>query len=83
MPGKQKQRGDAGRAYSLGFELAAAVAGFVLLGIWIDRHFRTGPRATLICLLLGLIGGFYNLIRGASRMAREGRGPDDPESPKK
>jgi F0F1-type ATP synthase assembly protein I len=69
MPGKQTQRGDATRAYSLGFELVCAVAGFVLVGIWIDRHYSSGPWGTLICLLLGLVGGFYNLIRGASRLA--------------
>jgi hypothetical protein len=69
MRGKQTQRGDAGRAYGLGFEFVCAVAGFLLVGIWIDRHFGSGQAATLICLLLGLIGGFYNLIRGASRLA--------------
>ena len=69
MPGKQIQRGDTARAYSLGFELVCAVAGFVLVGIWIDRHYSSGPWGTLICLCLGLIGGFYNLIRGASRMS--------------
>jgi len=69
MPGKQTQRGDAARAYSLGFELVCAVAGFVLVGIWIDRHFSSGPWGTLICLFLGLIGGFYNLIRGAARLS--------------
>jgi len=69
MPGKQTQRGDAARAYSLGFELVCAVAGFVLVGVWIDRHYGSGPWGTLVCLCLGLIGGFYNLIRGASRMS--------------
>jgi hypothetical protein len=69
MPGKQQiQRGDAARAYSLGFELVCAVAGFVLVGFWIDRHYSSGPWGTLVCLFLGLIGGVYNLIRGASRM---------------
>lgn len=70
MPGKQQtQRGDAARAYSLGFEFVCAVAGFVLVGLWIDRHYSFGPWATLVCLSLGLIGGFYNLIRGASRLS--------------
>jgi F0F1-type ATP synthase assembly protein I len=66
--GKQTQRGDASRAYSLGFELVCAVAGFVLVGIWIDRHYSSGPWGVLTCLFLGLIGGFYNLYRGASRL---------------
>lgn len=74
MPGKQIQRGDTARAYSLGFELVCAVAGFVLVGIWIDRHYSSGPWGTLICLCLGLIGGFYNLIRGAAGLSR-GIGP--------
>jgi hypothetical protein len=69
MPGKQTQRGDAAGAYSLGFELVCAVAGFVLVGIWIDRHYGSGPWGTLVCLCLGLIGGFYNLIRGVSRLS--------------
>jgi F0F1-type ATP synthase assembly protein I len=77
MPGKQIQRGDTARAYSLGFELVCAVAGFVLVGIWIDRHYSSGPWGTLICLCLGLIGGFYNLIRGAARLSR-GPGPGAP-----
>jgi hypothetical protein len=68
MPGKQTQRGDASRAYSLGFELVCAVAGFVLVGVWIDRHYNSGPWGTLICLFLGLIGGFYNLFRESSRL---------------
>ena len=80
MPGKQIQRGDAARAYSLGFELVCAVAGFVLVGIWIDRHYSSGPWGTLICLCLGLIGGFYNLIRGAARLSTGmGSGARDPQ----
>jgi F0F1-type ATP synthase assembly protein I len=67
MPGKQTQRGEAARAYSLGFELVCAVAGFTLVGIWIDRHFSCGPWGTLIGLLLGAVGGFYNLFRGTLR----------------
>src|SRR5215467_11178509 len=74
--GKQKQRGDAARAYGLGFEFVCAVAGFVLVGIWIDRHYSSGPWGTLICLFLGLIGGSYNLIREGSRLER---GPGPPE----
>jgi F0F1-type ATP synthase assembly protein I len=72
MPRKQTQRGDATRAYSLGFELVCAVAGFTFVGFWIDRHYSSSPRGTLIGLLLGLIGGFYNLFRGASRTLHTG-----------
>jgi F0F1-type ATP synthase assembly protein I len=92
MPAKQTPRGDAGRAYALGFELVCAVAGFVLVGYWIDRHYSSGPWGTLIGLLLGLVGGTHNLLRGISRLSGdaasssrsasrapgEGGGSDDP-----
>jgi F0F1-type ATP synthase assembly protein I len=65
---KQTQLRDTASAYGLGFELVCAVAGFVLVGVWIDRHYSSGPWGTLICLVLGLIGGLYNLFRGVSRL---------------
>lgn len=84
MPGKHTrhtQGAGAPSAYGLGFELAAGVAGFVLIGVWIDRHYRSGPWGTLICFFLGLIGGFYNLIRATSRLSKRARpGGDDPPS---
>jgi F0F1-type ATP synthase assembly protein I len=55
----------------IGIELAAAVAGFTLVGIWWDRHFHTGPWGLLICIALGLIGGMYNLIRQSLLASRE------------
>ncbi|MCP3958680.1 MAG: AtpZ/AtpI family protein [bacterium] len=51
----------------MGIELAAAVAGFSLLGYWIDRSFDTSPWGLLICAICGLIGGFYNFIRSSLR----------------
>ncbi len=48
---------------ALGFQLAAMVIGGLLLGHWIDRRFETTPWLTLTGLIIGSIGGFYNLIR--------------------
>lgn len=70
MPGGDRRRPHWGRYYSLGFEFAAAVGGFVLLGYWIDRHYETSPRGILICTALGLIGGTYNFVRSALRELR-------------
>ena len=47
----------------VGFEYAAAVAGFALVGYWVDRHWDTKPWGIVIGAALGLIGGTYNLIR--------------------
>ena len=54
-------------------ELAAAVGGFALLGYWIDRHNGSSPWGLLIGALLGLIGGFYNLIKASLSASREAR----------
>lgn len=60
-----RRGGGWGRLAGIGFELAAAVAGFTLIGYWIDRHYDTGYRWTLVGAVLGMIGGMYNLIRSA------------------
>ncbi len=54
----------------MGLDLSAAVAGFTLLGWWADSHWQTSPRYTLVGVILGLIGGMYNLIRRALAATR-------------
>ena len=79
MPDKRTDRSSLGRFYSLGFELVAAVAGFTLVGYWVDRHYGTAPWGLLIGLGLGLVGGTYNLIRSslvATRKTEGGTGPE-------
>jgi F0F1-type ATP synthase assembly protein I len=56
----------------MGFELSASVAGFALLGLWIDRRYDTGPWGVLIGSLLGVTGGLYNLIRTSLRLLNPG-----------
>ena len=77
-------RRPSGSVWGIGFELVGAVAGFTLVGYWVDRHYRTYPWGVLIGLALGLVGGMYNLIReslAASREAEEEpRRESDPES---
>ncbi|MBI2081969.1 MAG: AtpZ/AtpI family protein [Deltaproteobacteria bacterium] len=51
---------------AIGFQLASMVIGGLLLGQWLDRKWGTMPWLTLIGLILGSIGGFYNLIRIAT-----------------
>lgn len=53
------------RHAGIGIEFAGAVAGFALLGYWIDRHYDSSPWGVLIGAALGLIGGTYNLIRAS------------------
>jgi len=51
------------RVTTVGFEYVAAVAGFGLLGWWIDSRWGTKPWGVLIGAALGLTGATYNLVR--------------------
>lgn len=61
------------RLASSGFELAAAVGGFAIVGHLIDRAKGSHPKGLLIGAVLGLIGGMYNLIRASLAASREAR----------
>jgi ATP synthase protein I len=78
---KTRPEGQAWRsAWSIGFNFAAAVAGFLFVGYAVDFYYGTGPWGVLIGTFLGLVGGMYNMIRqaiAASREAeRESKPPD-------
>jgi ATP synthase protein I len=64
------------RHAGVGVELAAAVAGFTLVGYWIDRHFGSAPWGMIVGLALGLVGGLYNLVRESLAAAKEARAED-------
>lgn len=55
----------------LGFVLPAAVIGGYLLGYLLDRAFST-HWIRLAGLALGAIAGFYDLIRAATQLGRDG-----------
>jgi ATP synthase protein I len=59
-----------------GLELAGAVAGFALVGYWIDRHYDTAPWGLVVGLILGMIGGLYNLVKQSLQAAREAQESD-------
>jgi len=57
------KRPNSRRLAGIGFELAGAVAGFVLVGYWVGKYFDKVELGVVIGAVLGLIGGMYNLIR--------------------
>lgn len=56
----------------LGTELAASVAGMLLLGYFLDRLLNTSPWLLLTGAAVGMIGGFYNFIREVQRLGKIG-----------
>jgi ATP synthase protein I len=71
MPELNKKPPTGTRMLGVGFELAAAVAGFTLIGYWVDRHFGYGPWGVIVGAVLGLVGGMYNLIRESLIASKE------------
>ena len=68
------------RMAGMGLELAAAVIGFTLLGIWIDRRYDSEPWGVLICAAIGVVGGLYNFVRAALAAAAASAGETESES---
>lgn len=69
--GKKRDRPAWLRFSGIGIEFAAAVAGFALVGYWIDRRYGSSPWGVLIGAVLGLLGGTYNLVRASLAAMKE------------
>ena len=65
------------RYSGVGLELAGATAGLALIGYWVDGRFGTRPWGLLIGVVIGIVGGLYNLIKESFDAAREAKIEDD------
>jgi len=66
----------------LGTELAASVAGMLLIGYFLDKHFGTSPWLLLAGAVVGMVGGFYNFIREIQKLSKSQRDKRDNKSRK-
>ena len=64
------------RYSGLGLQLAGATAGLALVGAWIDRRFASAPWGLLGGVVIGLVGGLYNLVRESLQAIREAKSDD-------
>jgi ATP synthase protein I len=64
------------RYSGVGLELAGAMAGLAFIGYWIDRRFGTGPWGILGGVVIGLVGGLYNMVKQSLEAVREGEAED-------
>lgn len=63
---KENLRGvyaDLGPLLGLGVQLAATMVLMVYLGQWLDEKYNQKPLFIIICSILGLTAGMYNLIK--------------------
>ena len=58
---------DALRLTALGFDWAVPIGAGVVLGHFLDRHFQTGLRGTVVLLFLGAGVGYANVVRQLQR----------------
>jgi F0F1-type ATP synthase assembly protein I len=64
------------RHSGVGLELAGVLAGFTLIGYWIDSRYATEPWGVIAGVVLGMVGGLYNLVKQSLQAAREARVDD-------
>ena len=64
------------RHSGIGLELAGATAGLALLGYWIDGHFGTRPWGIIGGVIIGLVGGLYNLVKESLNAVHEAQEDD-------
>ena len=57
-----------GSYLTLGFQLAAAVVIFFLLGNWIDGRFGIEPIGKIVGTSIGMVGGFIKFFKSVSSM---------------
>ncbi|MBM4159731.1 MAG: AtpZ/AtpI family protein [Ignavibacteria bacterium] len=71
FPGLGQTYRDFAPYLTLGFQLAAAVVAFFLVGWWLDTRFETAPLFELIGVVLGTIGGMTKFFRSVSKLTKE------------
>lgn len=71
MARKQRTTGSWRQLADIGWDFVGALAVFGFIGWWIDKRYETQPIALLVCLILGIVGASYNVIRRALAVAKE------------
>jgi ATP synthase protein I len=62
-----------GQASMAGIVLAACIFVGLGIGVWLDRWLGVHPWCTLFFLVLGIIAGFYNVVRIVSALGSKDR----------
>ena len=64
MPRDGQRSSSSWMKYSgVGFGFVGAIAGFGLIGFWLDKHYGWSPWGVITLSMLGFVGGLYLLIK--------------------
>ena len=72
---------ELGPYMTLGFQLAAAVVGFFLVGHWLDNRYDTSPWLKLLGLLVGTTGGFIKFFKTVAALDKKKTSKTDSNHP--
>lgn len=71
-------------AYStIGLQLAITILVFIYIGFKLDQHYETNPWFVVAGTALGMIAGFYNLIRGLRQIENISKGGSEEKEERK
>ena len=59
----QKVLNQAGPAANASYSLIASILSFIFIGFYIDDYFDISPAGTIIGMILGLVVGFYQMVK--------------------
>jgi F0F1-type ATP synthase assembly protein I len=71
FPGLGQVYRDVAPYLTLGFQLAAAVIVFFLVGWWLDSRYGTSPTFQLVGLAIGSVGGMIKFLRTISTLTKQ------------
>lgn len=57
----------------LGLSVAVPLAGFILLGVWLNSRFEWGPWIIIVCTVVGIVcaaDGLRSSLKTMDRMAK-------------
>ncbi|MFH0988560.1 MAG: AtpZ/AtpI family protein [bacterium] len=70
LPGFGQVYRDFGPYLTMGFQLAAAIMLFFLLGWWLDGIWNSSPLCKLLGIFLGAIGGMIKFFKTAAYLEK-------------
>lgn len=68
--GFAKSMREVGPYLGLGLQLAITIVALVLFGSWLDQKLNSGYIATLVCGIIGISVGIYNLIKTVNDLGK-------------
>ena len=57
---------QAGPAANASYSLLASIFLFIFGGFYIDNHLETSPAGIIVGMILGIVVGFYQMVKFAS-----------------